>query len=290
MQSTSLHALGHSGAPLAVILGTNETASAVAVALGRAGHGVVLCHDPGALVLRRGMAFHDALYGDPVELGGLRAALADSGPAVLAQLGRGEAIIVTPLGFTDLMALRRVDVLVDARMQAHEVKPRLLHLAAVSLGLGPGFRPGENCDAAIETHPAAAGDVLSAGETRPADGRVGRLADRGAERFAAAPAAGHWRTRLEVGQRVFRGFVVGQIGAHLVAAPLDGIVRGLARDGAEVIAGARVLEVDPRGRAARWQGLDPRGEAIARGVIAALATLSAERAGPVDPLAGPARL
>jgi xanthine dehydrogenase accessory factor len=49
---------------LALVLGTNEIASAVAVHLKAAGHRVVLSHDPFPPVIRRGMAFHDALFGD----------------------------------------------------------------------------------------------------------------------------------------------------------------------------------------------------------------------------------
>lgn len=277
MQSTQFAAMGRFGKPLAIILGTNEIASAVALHLDRRGYGVAMCHDPAAIVLRRGMAFHDALFGDPAELDGVGAVLAETGPAVLSELARGHGIVVSPLGFTDLMTLGPVDVLVDARMHKHEVKPRLVNLARVAIGLGPGFRPGHNCDAAVETHPARAGEILRDAEAAPADGIAGRLGDRGAERFAVAPHAGRWLTRLEIGQRVFRGFIVGQIGASLLTSPLDGIVRGLARDGSELTDGARVLEVDPRGRAARWSGLDPRGDAIGRGTAALADLLRAEQ-------------
>jgi hypothetical protein len=51
--------------PFAVILGTNEIASAVAVYLHRAGYRVVLSHDPVPPVIRRKMAFHDALFDEP---------------------------------------------------------------------------------------------------------------------------------------------------------------------------------------------------------------------------------
>jgi hypothetical protein len=55
----NLHAF-HSR-PLAVVMGTNEIASAVAVSLIRAGIPTVLSHDPYPPVIRRGMSFHDAL-------------------------------------------------------------------------------------------------------------------------------------------------------------------------------------------------------------------------------------
>ena len=56
---------------LAVVMGTNEIASAVAVALTNAGYGVAMSHDPFPPVIRRGMAFHDALYDDAIEVAGV---------------------------------------------------------------------------------------------------------------------------------------------------------------------------------------------------------------------------
>ena len=65
MSDTTFHmSLDGGASALAVILGTNEIASAVAVQLARQCHHVILCHDPFPLVIRRGMAFHDALFED----------------------------------------------------------------------------------------------------------------------------------------------------------------------------------------------------------------------------------
>ena len=63
----------------AVILGTNEIASAVAVRLHRAGFRMVLSHDPLPPVIRRKMAFHDALFDDAVAVEGIAARRADTG-------------------------------------------------------------------------------------------------------------------------------------------------------------------------------------------------------------------
>ena len=51
---------------LAVILGTNEIASAIEERLLSQGFRVVLSHDPLPPVIRRKMAFHDALFDDDV--------------------------------------------------------------------------------------------------------------------------------------------------------------------------------------------------------------------------------
>jgi hypothetical protein len=49
-------------------------------------------------------------------------------------------------------------------------------------------------------------------------------------RFVYSDVAGPWRTALDVGMRVFRGVPVGRLGSRPILAPLDGILRGIARD------------------------------------------------------------
>src|SRR5512132_892077 len=121
----------------AVILGTNEIASAVAVLLHRGGYRVVLSHDPLPPVIRRKMAFHDALFDDAVSVAGVVAQRADTSLEIRASLGRAGGVIVTELGLLDLIVLRGLDILVDARLQKYLATPDLRRLARLTIGLGP---------------------------------------------------------------------------------------------------------------------------------------------------------
>jgi len=256
--------------PLAVILGTNEIASAVAVNLYRSGYFVVLSHDPLPPVIRRKMAFHDVLFDDPVTIAGVEAWRADNGLAILSRLGRSKDVIITDLGLLDLIVLRTLDILVDARMQKYQVTPDLRRLARFTIGLGPGFTAGTNCEFAIETHPSKSGRILQQGSTDTADRISRRLGGSGAERFIYSAVPGRWHTPLEIGTRIFKDFIVGHLGGEVVRAPFDGMLRGVVRDGTEVPEGVKLLEVDPRGRKANWTGIDSRGKTIANAVTKAI--------------------
>lgn len=255
----------------AVILGTNEIASAVAVHLHRAGYAVALSHDPFPPVLRRKMSFHDALFDEQVSLDGVAAQRIDTGMELLRFWKRADAVVVTELGLLDLIIVQMPALLIDARMQKYQVTPDLRRLANVTIGLGPSFAAGENCDYAIETHPKKAGRIMASGATDKADGIPPRLGRRGAERFAVSGMPGRWYTPLEIGFRIFKDYTVGFLGDVAVDAPFDGILRGLVRDGTEVPAGAKLLEIDPRGRKANWTGIESRAQRIAKGVVEALA-------------------
>jgi len=255
----------------AVVLGTNEIASAVAMLLHRRGYDIVLSHDPSPPVIRRKMAFHDALFGEAVAIEGIAAERAEGSLALRGRLGQAPGVIVTDLGLLDLIAIRSIDVLVDARMQKYVVKPDLRWLARSTIGLGPGFVSGDNCDIAVETRPAKAGQIVEQGATDEPDGTPAPLGDVLSERFGRAESNGRWHTAIDIGTRVYKGFVVGHLGGVAVAAPFDGLLRGVVRDDTEVPAGAKLFEVDPRGRLANATEFDPRITAIADGAIRALA-------------------
>jgi hypothetical protein len=255
----------------AVILGTNEIASAVAVRLHRAGFGVVLSHDPLPPVIRRKMAFHDALFDDAVSVEGIAARRADSGLEIRTSLAQTSGVTITELGLLDLIVIRGIDVLVDARMQKYLATPDLRRLGRLAIGLGPGFACGVNCDLAIETRPGKAGQIIREGCADQPDGISRRLGGHAGERFVRAEFSGRWNTAIEIGTRVFKDFVVGHLGNAAVRAPFDGILRGIVRDGTEVPAGAKLLEIDSRGRRAKWNGTDDRGRLIASAVAEAIA-------------------
>jgi hypothetical protein len=257
------------GSPFAVVLGTNEIASAIAVALQSKRISVVLSHDPFPPVIRRKMAFHDALYDDPVTLGGVTPIRVDSGFEILSNRA-GPSVMITELGLLDLIVIRRFDVLIDARMQKYQPAPDLRRLAGVAIGVGPGFAAGQNCDVAVETHPARVGRIIHDGSTDAPDRTARGLGRAGAERFVYASNPGRWRTAADIGFRMFKNFTVGHLDGIAVTAPLDGVLRGVVRDGIEVSSGMKLLEIDPRGRRACLEGLDERGWTIGRTVTQAL--------------------
>jgi hypothetical protein len=264
--------------PLVVVLGTNEIASAVAVRLVAQRYLVILSHDPFPPVIRRGMAFHDALYDDDVEVDGIVGERADTALEIADILSKPGRVAVTPLHFTDLVTLRGPDALVDARMQKNRVTPDLRGSARIAVGLGPCFETGINCDVAVETHPALIGSVIRNGRTRPADGVARTLGRAGKERFFYSARQGLWRTPVDIGARVYKGFVLGHHDGVPVHAPMDGFLRGIARDGANVPRAVKLIEIDPRGRAASWKGSDERGRVIAEATVKAIGERVSSRA------------
>jgi hypothetical protein len=247
--------------PFAVILGTNEIASAIAVFLVRDGWGVVLSHDASPPVFRRGMAFHDALFADRAIIEEVVGTRADTGLDVLAALRRDDSVAVTPLGLLDLLVLRSLDLIVDARLQERAQKPHLRNLAPLTIGVGPGFCAGVHCDVSIP---------LSRGKPVLFIAREPDEPPKAAERFIRADRRGLWRTAIELGARAIRRFAVGHVGGAPAISLIDGILVGLVRDGTEVGEGDILAEVEPRVRQATWTGMERTARATAKAVMRAI--------------------
>lgn len=277
----------HERSATALILGTNEIASAVALALHKNGFACLLSHDPFPPVIRRGMAFHDSLFGEEVVLEGVAARRVETSAEILEALNARREVGVTPLSLSDIIPLRLPNVLVDARMQKYSVTPDWRHIARLTVGLGPNFAVGRNCDVAVETRPTKVAEIVERGQTESGDRAPRSLGGVGAERFVYADRDGPWHTALDIGARVYRGVVIGRLGGTAIASPIDGVLRGIVRDGSPAFAGAKLIEIDPRGRNACWTGVDERAARIADAVVQAALRKRVQLGEPLEAGAAP---
>ncbi|MEA2221599.1 MAG: xanthine dehydrogenase accessory factor [Solirubrobacteraceae bacterium] len=259
------------GRPVVLVRGSGDIGSAVAVVLHRAGYGVAIHDVATPAAPRRGMAFADAIFDGACELDGVRAVRFDDPAALAAALRDGGAIPVTTAELPGVLDALAPAVLVDARMRKRERPESQLRLAPLTIGLGPNVVAGETTHLAIETQWGDdLGAVLETGATRALGGEPRSFDGHARDRFVYAPVAGVLRTRAQIAQRVRAGEVVATIGDEPLAAPLDGVLRGLTHDGVAVPAGAKVLEVDPRGDVSKVRGLGPRPRRIGEGVLHAM--------------------
>lgn len=254
-----------------LIRGSGDVGSAIACALYRAGHSVVLHDTPQPTHHRRGMAFADALYEGVSELQGVLAKKSKTLGALPHMVRCGRAVPVADQPFEEVITIVRPDVLVDARMRKRLRPESQRGLAPLTIGVGPNFEAGVNADAAIESAWCDdLGSVLWSGRTRDLAGEPQEIAGFARQRYIYAPCAGFFSTRLNVGDSVTHGQEIAQIDGTPLHAPLAGCLRGLTHDGARVQVGTKVIEVDPRGAADATRGLGERPQRIAEGVLKAV--------------------
>jgi xanthine dehydrogenase accessory factor len=191
--------------------------------------------------------------------------IGDVGSAVAVVL-----VAVAPLA--EVLESAAWSALIDARMRKRAVPEKQRGTAPLTIGLGPNFVAGETVDLAIETSWGdRLGAVIETGPTEPLPGEPRAIGGVARARLVYAPVASCFRTSGQIGDRVAENEVVATIGSVALPAPLTGIIRGLTRSGVRVTAGAKVIEVDPRGNSVAAFGLGERPRRIAEGVLRALA-------------------
>ena len=124
-------------------------------------------------------------------------------------------------------------------------------MAPITVALGPGFTAGVDVDAVVETKRGHnLGRVLWTGSAAPNTGIPGAIAGYSKERVIHCPAKGILRNAKHITDTVSKGeiiaFVETENGPVPVKATLDGILRGLIRDGYPVNVGFKMADIDPR--------------------------------------------
>jgi xanthine dehydrogenase accessory factor len=262
-----------------VVRGGGDLASGVALRLHRAGLRVLITELAEPLVVRRRVAFAEAVFEQEVRVEDIsgRRIEAAPGDAALQEAARLNTRSVIPVLIDPqadiLQALRRAgppSVLVDARMikRPPELGRDAAHLV---IGLGPGFTAGADCHAVIETNRGhSMGRVIWQGSAEADTGVPEGVADKTFERVLRAPAQGRLAPVAEIGQHVESGQVVMRVGDAEVRAAFPGVVRGLVRRGLEVARGVKIGDIDPRDDPRYCYMVSDKSLAVGGGVLEAL--------------------
>lgn len=260
---------------LVVIKGGGDLASAVAHRLFRDGRAVVIVEEPEPRVVRRKMAFAQAVSDGEATVEGVRAVRTTPGATMERLLETREAIplLVDPSG--EVIRTLRLAVLVDGRMRKRERSDSSVAEAPLVIGLGPGFLAGREAHVVIETARGPdLGKVITEGEALPYNGMPVDLGGFTKERYLYAPVAGVFRTPLDIGALVEAGQTVGEVAGVPLGATVGGTIRGILKDGVRVTRGQKVVDIDPREEAV-LAGISQKARAIAEGVAAAIAAWEA---------------
>lgn len=257
---------------MAVVLirGCGDVGSAVAYALFKQHHHVVLCDDAAPTHTRRGMAFTDAYFDGKAELENVFAKRSAPGEHVQSMLACGRAIPALASHWRNVVDELHVDVIVDARMKKHATPQSFKGAAPLTIGLGPNFIAGETSDIVIETSWDAPGEIIKTGTSLPLRGEPQLLGGHGRERYVYAPLAGLLHTTFAIGDRVAAGQRIATLAGMPILAPLTGTLRGLTHSEVNVARGMKIIEVDPRDPDAKVRGIGERSHKIAAGVLRAI--------------------
>lgn len=252
-----------------LIRGGGDLASGVAARLHRAGLQVLITELPNPLVVRRLVAFAEAVYAGETTVGGITARLGEYFAEAEEILGEGKIAVLVDPDMEILEDLKPL-ILVDGRMRKESPEVGM-EAAPLVIGLGPGFMAGENCHAVVETMRGHnLGRVIWEGSAQADTGIPDAIGDTREERVLRAPADGRLAASAAICDHVEEGDLIAVVSEQTVVAPFMGVLRGLVHEGVEVTKGMKVGDVDPRDDPRYCTTISDKALAVGGGVMEAV--------------------
>ena len=255
---------------IVLIRGGGEVASGIAHRLHRSHFRVCLTEIANPLAVSRGTAFSEAVFDGVKTIEGVTAELVSASSEEIYRVWRQGNIPIVVDPETSIKEKIQPDVLVDATMAKRNTGIKITD-APLVIGAGPGFYAGRDVHIVVETHNSNnLGRVILSGEAEKNTGTPLPVGGLTRERVIWASRAGVFTTDKEIGDSVVAHQIVGQEGDLPLEAPLDGILRGLMRDGVKIPKNAKLAEVDPINDRAVCFVIRDRVRAIGGGILEAI--------------------
>lgn len=266
---------------LIIVRGGGDLATGTIYKLKKCGFPVLILETENPSAIRRNVAFSEAVYQGSQTVEDMTCFLADSLQQAEEYLMEGKlTMLVDPEG--EAIGKLKPMAVTDAILAKRNLGTKK-EMAPITVALGPGFTAGEDVDAVIETKRGHdLGRVIWRGSAAPNTGVPGIIGGFGKERVIHSPAKGILRNIRKITDTVKKGEVIAVIetenGNVPVEATLDGILRGLIRDGYPVTKGFKIADIDPR--AEEYNNcftISDKARCIAGGVLEAILQLKGER-------------
>lgn len=234
---------------LIIVRGGGDLATGTIYKLYKSGFSVLVLEIAKPSAIRRNVAFSEAVYQGTQQVEDVTCILAKSLDEAKTLLKEGKLVIlVDPEGLSikELKPFAVVDgILAKKNLGTNK------DMAPVTVALGPGFIAGKDVDAVIETKRGHnLGRILLHGSAAPNTGVPGIINGYGKERVIHSPADGILKNIAKITDTVSKDETIAIVetknGPVPVKASLDGLLRGLIRDGYPVTKGFKIADIDPR--------------------------------------------
>lgn len=254
--------------PLILVRGGGDVASGAVYRLKRAGFPVLINEIPIPTMIRRSVAYGNAVHKEIMELEGYKAQCVKL-EDVFFSLEEGIIpVVVEP--YKDVLERLHPTVVVDAILAKKNIGTRMDD-ASLVIGLGPGFEAGVTVDVVVETMRGhTLGRCIYEGFALPNTGIPGNVGGYTHERVIHAPHKGLFVANCHIGETVEARQIIAYVDKTPVKAKISGILRGILTSGLMVEDHFKLADIDARCQESHCYTISDKALAIGGGVLEAV--------------------
>ncbi|GAA0727712.1 selenium-dependent molybdenum cofactor biosynthesis protein YqeB [Clostridium malenominatum] len=253
-----------------VVRGGGDIASGIINKLSKCGFHLLVLEVPAPTAIRRKVCYGEAVYEGQVTIEGITAIKASSLEHI-EEIWNEEnvPVIIDPKG--DYIEKIKPLAVVDCIL-AKKNLGMTIDKASITVALGPGFEAGKDVHAVIETMRGHnLGKVIYKGCAMENTGVPGEIKGFSKERVIYSPSKGTIKVIKDIGSVVSKDQVIALVGDKEVRGTIDGVLRGIIRDGFNVWEGLKIADIDPRlSELDNCFTISDKARAIAGGVLEAI--------------------
>ena len=240
---------------LILVRGAGDLASGIIWSLAFAGFRVVCIDIDKPSCIRTEVSFASAVYDGAKTLNGITCVHVEDVNDIEGIHKQGKvALMVDPNA--KILDAMKFDVVVDAILAKRNTGTSI-DMAEVVIGIGPGFTAGVDCHYAVETMRGhTLGTIYEIGSPIPDTGTPGLIASHSSDRVMHSPCEGVFHNVHKIGDIVMKDEVLSNIDEYVdekptgkvieLRASIDGVLRGILRDGYYARNGLKCADIDPR--------------------------------------------
>lgn len=251
---------------LVIVRGGGDIASGIIHRLYKSGFKILVLEIEKPLSIRREVSFSEAIYRGEMEVEGIKGVFVENLDKVWDAINNGHIpVYIDPNG--EAIDILKPMAVVDSILAKINLGTNR-DMAPITIGVGPGFEAGVDVDLAVETKRGHnLGKVIEKGFPAKNTGIPGSTLGYREERVVRAVGPGIFSTNYKIGDRVNKGDIIGNVGDNEIVAEIDGIIRGLLKEGLYVKDGLKIGDIDPRGEVENAFTISDKARAVGGGVL-----------------------
>ncbi|WP_425448766.1 selenium-dependent molybdenum cofactor biosynthesis protein YqeB [Dethiothermospora halolimnae] len=254
---------------IVIVRGGGDIATGVIQKLHRSGFKVLVLEIEKPLVIRRTVSIAQGIFDGEIIIEDIKGVKVDNVAEIKEEWDKNNIPIIIDRNCSIIDKIKP-RVLVDAIMAKKNIGTTKT-MADITIGLGPGFKAGEDVDVVIESNRGHdLGRLIFDGYAEKNTGIPGKIMGYTKERVIKSPATGIIKHISSIGDNVKKGEVIAKVGEEPVYSKLDGTLRGLIMEGLYVSEGLKIADVDPRGIKKHCYSISEKARAIGGGVLEAI--------------------